>query len=51
MTKPGHIEIRDNKVIFVYHELLKPDVKNYTKRIGSFGEIDYDYYKNFLYLM
>ena len=25
MTKTGHIEIRDSKVIFVYYELPKPD--------------------------
>jgi len=25
MTKPGHIEIRDNEIVFVYHELEKPD--------------------------
>ncbi|MBA7627105.1 hypothetical protein ES703_34567 [subsurface metagenome] len=29
MTKPGHIKIKDNKIIFVYHELDKPNEDHY----------------------
>ena len=26
MTKPGHIKIKNNEIIFVYHELEKPQL-------------------------
>ncbi|MBA7500889.1 hypothetical protein ES704_03651 [subsurface metagenome] len=34
MIKPGHIEIRDNKIIFVYHELPKLDESLYDEKFG-----------------
>ena len=36
MIKPGHIEIQDNKVIFVYHELKKP------KREEHYTQIEFE---------
>jgi len=38
MTKQGHIEIMDNEVIFVYHELPEPERNNYY----GHGLIDFE---------
>lgn len=44
MKHLGHIEIRDNKVIFVYYELEKPDIDWYIVNSACFNRVD-DFYK------
>lgn len=41
MKQTGHIEIKDNKVVFVYYELKKPDLDDYTKD-STWGYAEYN---------
>ena len=44
MNHPGHIEIKDNEVIFVYHELEEPRIEDYEYGSNKFVTEDYSHH-------